>query len=109
MNTGSPPTARNARTGEFTPPGITCRARSNRALDTESLMGRQPSTYLACACAALAHFFAVDVASARAQETDGHVLLGAGISPLSIVHTETKVGDDPKRGLTIMESGLGGR
>src|SRR5579885_2400979 len=27
MNTGSPPTPRNARTGEFTPPGIYCWAR----------------------------------------------------------------------------------
>jgi hypothetical protein len=28
MNKGSPPTARNARTGEFTPPGIMLSARS---------------------------------------------------------------------------------
>src|SRR5690606_1089523 len=31
MNLGSPPTARNARTGEFTPPGITRFALSKRA------------------------------------------------------------------------------
>src|SRR6186713_2255297 len=31
MKRGVPPTARNARTGELTPPGITRRARSNRA------------------------------------------------------------------------------
>ena len=31
MNRGVPPTARNARTGEFTPPGTMARARSNRA------------------------------------------------------------------------------
>ena len=30
---GFPPTARNARTGEFTPPGIHCNALSNRACD----------------------------------------------------------------------------
>src|SRR5690348_1357090 len=30
MNTGSPPTAPNARTGELTPPGITAHARWNR-------------------------------------------------------------------------------
>jgi hypothetical protein len=31
MNRGVPPTALNARTGEFTPPGVTDRARSKRA------------------------------------------------------------------------------
>src|SRR6185437_557859 len=30
-NTGTPPTAPNARTGEFTPPGMSCRERSNSA------------------------------------------------------------------------------
>src|SRR4029453_1786517 len=33
MNRGVPPTARKARTGEFTPPGVTARARSNRACE----------------------------------------------------------------------------
>src|SRR5689334_8564104 len=33
MNLGVPPTARNARTGEFTPPGITRCARSNNAAE----------------------------------------------------------------------------
>src|SRR4051812_38819194 len=33
MNRGVPPTARNARTGEFTPPGMTARARSKRAAE----------------------------------------------------------------------------
>jgi hypothetical protein len=31
MKRGVPPTARNARTGEFTPPGVTERARAKRA------------------------------------------------------------------------------
>src|SRR5439155_25509224 len=31
INRGVPPTAWNARTGEFTPPGVTVRARSNSA------------------------------------------------------------------------------
>jgi len=31
MKRGVPPTAVNARTGEFTPPGVTARARSNQA------------------------------------------------------------------------------
>src|SRR5688572_28946548 len=31
MKRGVPPTARNARTGEFTPPGITCIARANNS------------------------------------------------------------------------------
>jgi hypothetical protein len=34
MNRGVPPTALNARTGEFTPPGVTARARSNQAADS---------------------------------------------------------------------------
>ncbi|CAM5304096.1 hypothetical protein SALBM311S_11518 [Streptomyces alboniger] len=34
MNRGVPPTARKARTGEFTPPGVTAAARSNRACET---------------------------------------------------------------------------
>src|SRR5580692_13208057 len=34
MNRGTPPTAPNARTGEFTPPGVTLRARAN----SESLL-----------------------------------------------------------------------
>src|SRR5208337_2734793 len=32
MNRGTPPTFRNARTGEFTPPGMTFCAASNRSL-----------------------------------------------------------------------------
>src|SRR5579884_876459 len=32
-NTGEPPTARNARTGEFTPPAMTPRARANAEMD----------------------------------------------------------------------------
>ena len=38
MKTGSPPTARNARTGLFTPPGMTFSARSKREADLGSLM-----------------------------------------------------------------------
>src|SRR4051794_22742733 len=38
MKMGSPPTARKARTGLLTPPGITARARSKRALDWGSDM-----------------------------------------------------------------------
>jgi hypothetical protein len=33
MNRGVPPTALNARTGEFTPPGVTRVARSNQSRD----------------------------------------------------------------------------
>ena len=36
MKRGVPPTARKARTGEFTPPGVTASARSNRAREAES-------------------------------------------------------------------------
>src|SRR5262245_7613707 len=43
---GCPPTARNARTGEFTPPGMCLRASAKRALDfsleiTSSPVGRR--------------------------------------------------------------------
>src|SRR5262245_17806716 len=38
MKRGSPPTARKARTGLLTPPGMTARARSKRALDWGSDM-----------------------------------------------------------------------
>src|SRR5579863_4703235 len=38
MNRGTPPTAPNARTGEFTPPGVTARARANnRSLRSATL------------------------------------------------------------------------
>ena len=39
MNRGVPPTARNARTGEFTPPGVTAWARSNRACEAGASYG----------------------------------------------------------------------
>ena len=35
MNRGVPPTALKARTGEFTPPGVTRWARSNQSADAE--------------------------------------------------------------------------
>lgn len=34
MNRGVPPTARKARTGEFTPPGVTREARSKSVCET---------------------------------------------------------------------------
>src|SRR5690242_15215385 len=40
MNRGVPPTARNARTGEFTPPGTTARARSNSAREAGASASR---------------------------------------------------------------------
>src|SRR3954471_12169519 len=39
MNRGVPPTARKARTGEFTPPGVTRPARSNNCADTGASYG----------------------------------------------------------------------
>jgi hypothetical protein len=36
MNSGVPPTALNARTGLFTPPGMIFRARVNRRADAEA-------------------------------------------------------------------------
>src|SRR5690349_10797803 len=38
MNRGVPPTPRKARTGEFTPPGVTCCARANSASDLALFM-----------------------------------------------------------------------
>ena len=39
MNRGVPPTARKARTGEFTPPGVTAAARSKRVCETGASNG----------------------------------------------------------------------
>ena len=39
MKRGVPPTAVNARTGEFTPPGVTARARSKSAALASVLVG----------------------------------------------------------------------
>src|SRR4051794_5303948 len=39
MNRGVPPTARNARTGELTPPGTTAEARSKRAWEAGASSG----------------------------------------------------------------------
>jgi hypothetical protein len=52
MNRGVPPTARKARTGEFTPPGVTSRARSNQAADTGASAGYGVATDGAGACVA---------------------------------------------------------
>src|SRR5215471_15550801 len=38
MKSGVPPTPRNARTGLFTPPGMICLARSNRAEESGYLL-----------------------------------------------------------------------
>jgi len=46
MNTGEPPTARNARTGEFTPPAMIPRALANAEMD-RSKRKRTSSIYLA--------------------------------------------------------------
>src|SRR6476619_2527404 len=42
MNRGVPPTARKARTGEFTPPGITVWARANASTDRWSVIRSGP-------------------------------------------------------------------
>jgi hypothetical protein len=39
MNRGTPPTARNARTGELTPPGVTAEALSKSAADFSVVSG----------------------------------------------------------------------
>src|SRR5215213_3948247 len=51
MNRGVPPTDRNARTGEFTPPGVTVRARSKAAsLRTVAAAGRTVISSAPCVC-----------------------------------------------------------
>jgi hypothetical protein len=42
MKRGVPPTARNARTGELTPPGVSSRARLNKASDAGASDGYRP-------------------------------------------------------------------
>lgn len=69
-------------------------------------MGAHLSTYAACACAALAHFFAT---SALAQETDGRVLIGAGIAPLSITRSTLKIDGVDDRSKAFTRAGLGGQ
>lgn len=71
-------------------------------------MGGQPSIYLACACAALAHFFAIG-GGAHAQETDGQVLIAGGISPVSVTHTTISMDGERDRSTTFAQSGLGGQ
>ena len=46
ITSGVPPTLPNARTGEFTPPGVTFFARSNHA----SLCGRFPVASVTATC-----------------------------------------------------------
>src|SRR5881394_3639401 len=45
MKRGVPPTARNARTGEFTPPGMTLRERSNRRSFFDVMDGKHPREF----------------------------------------------------------------
>jgi hypothetical protein len=69
-------------------------------------MGGQPSIYLAYACAALAHFFAIG-GRAHAQETDGQVLIGIGIAPLSVTSTTTMTEGAGDRSTTLARASLG--
>src|SRR5262247_3710404 len=83
MNGGVPPTARNALTGEFTPPGMTFRDRSNRRSFFE-LMFAEHRRKLACA--------ALDVGRVeqRADHGDG---VGPGVDEAAGVFE----GDSPDR------------
>src|SRR5438093_7339342 len=45
MNTGTPPTAPNARTGEFTPPGMTAQARRKSPPDSSPSLIRLPPSW----------------------------------------------------------------
>lgn len=71
-------------------------------------MGGQPTTYIAYACAALAHFFAIG-GSAHAQATDGQVLIGIGIAPLSVTDTTTTMERGSSGSATVVQAGLGGQ
>jgi hypothetical protein len=68
-------------------------------------MGRHLSTYVACACLALSHFF---TSGAIAQETDGRVLIGVGVAPLSITRSTLKIDGVDDRSKTFIRAGLGG-
>src|SRR6476646_7789495 len=48
MKRGVPPTARKARTGELTPPGVTARARASRAADAGASVGVVASVVVGC-------------------------------------------------------------
>lgn len=65
----------------------------------------RPSTYLACA--ALAHLLGI-ATSAQAQATDGQLMIGGGIAPVSVTYTKTKVEGVPEQQSTFLQSGLGG-
>src|ERR1035441_6327503 len=53
MKSGYPPTARNARTGEFTPPGIFNSARRNSSSDFVCVMRSRPRGHPVAALLAL--------------------------------------------------------
>ena len=70
MNRGVPPTARNARTGEFTPPGITRCARSNNAAEA-GVAGTRPVSQ-AGAHSRLGHAAGSGATAAALRNTEGH-------------------------------------
>lgn len=71
-------------------------------------MGTMPSIYLACACAVLAHFFAI-AGAAHAQETERQLLIGIGIAPLSLTSTTSTMEGAADRSATVTQASLGGK
>src|SRR5664279_2122793 len=87
MNRGVPPTDRKARTGEFTPPGVTARARANSAAlagtcsAATSVAGPgravdSPGALLRCAICGVSSFGGCCGAGATAVLLLGVLLLG---------------------------------
>src|SRR3954462_15674179 len=80
---GSPPTLRNARTGEFTPPGMRLVARANRSAEWEVILLRRspgrPAMYL---CSALDTSAATTILSALASRRGSQVVRSRSAKPL---------------------------
>ncbi len=64
------------------------------------------NTYLACAVLAASLLIAI---GARAQETDRHFMIGAGIAPVSVTSSSLKVESSPEQHGTLVRSGLAGQ
>lgn len=62
------------------------------------------NTYLACL--ALAHLLIAT--SARAQETNGQVMISGGIAPVSVTYMTMKMEEASEQQRTFVQSGLGG-
>src|SRR5882672_4079555 len=93
MKRGTPPTARNARTGEFTPPGIVFRERSNSWSFFELMSAEHPREF----ARALLDIRVVE------QGADHRDRIGAGVDH----EPDILLGDPSDRDDRTREAGLG--